>query len=385
MTTRAPDRPGKLLLSLALLLGAGAAAAALWLYYHPAPTDDTVTGPPPDPGPLAEASGRGRIEPEDGVLSLGIPTPDRVADVLVREGDAVRAGQVLVVFDSRQDRRLEKELAEANLSEARKRLRALAESGQAQLEVETLGREEVEKVGPLEIEAQERKAKVLGDQLANARANWERVKATAGTIISKQEREQQELLVRQSEAELAAAQFQYEKLSRGHDLSLRLAAAKVRAARASLDRARSEIPVEALEKQVALAAHRLERAQLQAPVAGKVLKVFVHTGELVGVQPILQLANTEHMVVVAEVYETDIPRVRPGQKATVESKVVTPPLTGTVLSRGSSVSRGREFDLDPRAAVDNRVVEVRIRLDHGERVADLIGHQVTARIDTAGP
>ncbi len=44
----------------------------------------------------------------------------------------------------------------------------------------------------------------------------------------------------------------------------------------------------------------------------------------------------------------------------------------------------RVVDLDPRAAVDNRVVEVKIKLDHSERVANLIGHQVRVHIATSG-
>ncbi len=184
---------------------------------------------------------------------------------------------------------------------------------------------------------------------------------------------------------MAAANYLYEKLTRGHDLNLRQAEARVRAARANLDRLRSEISLPTLQKQQALAALRLEESQLRAPVAGRVLHVLLHQGELVGSQAILQMANTEHMIVVAEIYETDILRVKEGQRVTVESKVVPPPaLTGTVIAKGGSIARGREYALDPRAAVDTRVVEVKVRLDQGERVADLIGLQVTVRIDTAG-
>jgi hypothetical protein len=38
--------------------------------------------------------------------------------------------------------------------------------------------------------------------------------------------------------------------------------------------------------------------------------------------------------------------------------------------------------LDPRAAADNRVVDVKVELDQPERVADLIGHQVRVEIAT---
>jgi HlyD family secretion protein len=98
------------------------------------------------------------------------------------------------------------------------------------------------------------------------------------------------------------------------------------------------------------------------------------------------MANTEQMVVLTEVYETDIQRVKIGQKAKISSPIFKreDALTGTVMWKASNIGKAQVVPLDPRAAVDNRIVEVKVALDQSERVADLIGHQVRVEIDS-GP
>ena len=63
---------------------------------------------------------------------------------------------------------------------------------------------------------------------------------------------------------------------------------------------------------------------------GRVLEIVTHPGESVGQQPLLRLGDTDHMVVMAEVYETQVFEVRPGQRATIVSQALRQPLSGTV-------------------------------------------------------
>ncbi len=54
----------------------------------------------------------------------------------------------------------------------------------------------------------------------------------------------------------------------------------------------------------------LERTFVRAPFAGRVIDVLRRPGEIVGVDGILELARIDQMQAIAEVFETDVRRVR---------------------------------------------------------------------------
>lgn len=129
----------------------------------------------------------------------------------------------------------------------------------------------------------------------------------------------------------------------------------------------------------------LRNGILRAPITGTVLEVHAQPGERPGESGVLELAQTEFMEVVAEVYETDIGRIRPGQRAriTAEHGGFAGELSGQVRELGRKVNRRDVFSSDPTDAVDARVVEVRIALDpsSSQRVRTLTRMQVLVRID----
>ena len=345
---------------------------------------------PPEPGTGADPSREldkvtalGRIQPRDGTLSLGVAAPDRVRRLKVAEGDNVKKGDVLAVLDGQVLRELERDLAVIQRDQAEKRLKAVTASGEAQVRVEEIRGDQIEQLEPLEIDAQASKIKFLQTRRTNAQKDYERYLA-AGDTVAEQDKEKQRLFLDQIETELSEARSQQRKLRESRQLDRKLASAQLEAARAELTRAQSAISMEELSKQISLAEERLKETELRAPTAGTILRLLVHEGELVHGQPILTMANTDNMIVVAEVYETDIQRVRVGQKATITSHIFKGDnaLAGKVVWKGMSVGRGREVDLDPRAAVDRRVVDVKIQLEQSKRAATLIGHQVHVRIAT---
>ena len=77
---------------------------------------------------------------------------------------------------------------------------------------------------------------------------------------------------------------------------------------------------------------------------------------------VLEIADLSAMDVVAEVYETDLPRLRLG--ATAEILVPGEPqrLPATLREIGWQVRRNVQGTTDPVAAVDARTVEVRLTL-----------------------
>jgi signal transduction histidine kinase len=92
----------------------------------------------------------------------------------------------------------------------------------------------------------------------------------------------------------------------------------------------------------------------------------------------LTMGDTSKMQAVAEVYETDISRVRLGQTATVSSRALTNPLTGRVVRIGSMIFKNDVLNVDPAARADARVVEVWIELDDPAPAAQLTNLTVNA-------
>lgn len=135
---------------------------------------------------------------------------------------------------------------------------------------------------------------------------------------------------------------------------------------------------ETWEKQVAALRAQRERATaelalavVRSPLDGQVLEVHARQGERVGPDGIAEIGRTQRMFAVAEVYETDIGRVRVGQPATVTSPALTAPLRGHVDRIGLKVGKKDVLSVDPAAKTDARVVEVEILLDDSAPAAGL--------------
>jgi HlyD family secretion protein len=93
------------------------------------------------------------------------------------------------------------------------------------------------------------------------------------------------------------------------------------------------------------------------------LKIHTRPGENIDSKGIIELGETAQMYAVAEVYESDIDRVKIGQRATMNLLNSAGTLSGRVEEIGLLVGKKDVLDTDPTADIDARVVEVRIRLD----------------------
>ncbi|HNO10612.1 MAG TPA: hypothetical protein PKI67_06770, partial [bacterium] len=65
------------------------------------------------------------------------------------------------------------------------------------------------------------------------------------------------------------------------------------------------------ERQVELARAGLAQTEVVAPASGTILDVLAHPGE-VGSGPLLQMGDLSAMIVTAEVYQSDVGRLRVG-------------------------------------------------------------------------
>jgi HlyD family secretion protein len=106
------------------------------------------------------------------------------------------------------------------------------------------------------------------------------------------------------------------------------------------------------------------------------LRILAHEGEEAGPGGLLDLGKTDSMYVEAEVYETDVARVRPGQKATMTSDLFSGELSGVVELVGATLAKNDVLPLDPVVFADARIFKVSIRLNDGAKVAGLVHGQV---------
>ena len=127
----------------------------------------------------------------------------------------------------------------------------------------------------------------------------------------------------------------------------------------------------------------LVQSELRAPIDATVLRILARPGERPGESGILELGNTDQMEAVAEVYESDINRVRVGQPATLisENGGLTTTLKARVVRITPQVRQRQVVSTNPTGDADARVVEVRLALDPSDlaRVRQLAGLKVIIR------
>lgn len=164
------------------------------------------------------------------------------------------------------------------------------------------------------------------------------------------------------------------ELERQTNLSRTSATSRVRLDDANMN-------LEVAQAELAAAKARLDLAVVTAPLRAQVLEIHARPGEMIGPEGILELGRTDRMYAIAEVYETDIAKIRPGQRARVSLAALDQPLTGVVEETELRVGRMDVLGTDPIAKTDARVVEVRILLDDGASVARYTNMQVKVEIE----
>ena len=331
-------------------------------------------------------SALGRLAPRGEVISVGAPEGDRLARILVSEGQQVRAGDPLAHLDAHAERLADKQLILAKLTEAETRLATETRYGQALIDEATARLRQVETFPSLEVQVQEARVRTLEAELAESERDLYRMqRLRAKELVAEQDLDRQSLAARRTQHDLAAAKVLLDKLRQAVALDRSVAEAQLQTARATLAKAQSSIELDSLRKALGQAEVRLERSVIRAPVPGEILKIVSRAGEATGLRPILQMGDTSSMYAVAEVYETDVALVRPRQRARITSVALPGAITGTVEFVGTIVAKNAIVDVDPAAAADRRVVEVRIVLDESRPAARLVSLQVEVSIDVRNP
>jgi len=324
----------------------------------------------------------GTLQPKGGVIDVGGTVGERLASYKVEAGQSVKQGDTLALLESYHVRDIQVQAAELALQEAKRRQATEQAYGDSLVADATLGVEALD-LDRLDVAVQQSKIKLLEANLALAQRDAGRMQKLDDSIISPQERDHQNLLVEQAQAELLSAQALLTKSRGGHDFNVRLSQEKLKSAQVNRDRLLGAIDLKGLAKSVELAHAQRELSIIRAPVDGHVLELVAHPGESVGQQPILRLGDTDSMFAVAEVYETQVFEVAAGQRATITSQALRQPLTGTVEQVATMIAKNEVLSLNPTNNSDLRIVKVRLRLDNSREAARLVNLQVTITIDTA--
>lgn len=334
---------------------------------------------------LKTVTALGRIEPKGKVIKLSATVSSegsRVEQLLVREGDRVKAGQVIAILDSRssgeaafQEAQEQVKVEQANLN----RIQAGAQRGEIVAQQATIARLEAERQG--DMAAQAATVDRLQVEVLNAQAEDERYQVLyqAGAISASQ-RDSKRLTLETTRKNLQEAQAQLNRIQTSGQQ-------QINEARATLERI-SEVPqvdVEAAKAEInrAIAAMKrtqvnLQQAYVRSPQDGQVFEIHTRPGELISSNGIADIGQTDEMYVIAEVYESDINKVSPGQKVQIFGDFLPIELQGTVERKALQVRRQNVINTDPASNIDNRVVEVNIRLDEisSQKAANLTNMQV---------
>lgn len=332
----------------------------------------------------------GRLEPQGEVIRLSAPASNsgnRVEQLLVQEGDRVEAGQVVAILDSRDRLQAAYEQAQEEVRVAQAQL-AITQAGAKQGEINAqqaeIARLEAQRQGDLE--AQEATVARLEFELQNAETEFNRYRSLyeQGAISASDLDSRQLTLdtVRRSveEARAVLARIQSTR------------PAELDQARATLERIAEVRPVDVQAKQAevdrAIAAMQqakaeLDQAYVRSPIEGEVLDIHTRAGEVVSSDGIAEIGKTQQMYAIAEVYQSDINRVQPGQSARITSDSISGELVGTVERIDSQIKRQTIVNTDPSTNIDARIVEVHIALDaaSSQQAAKFTNLQITAVIE----
>ncbi|ELS00789.1 ABC exporter membrane fusion protein, DevB family [Xenococcus sp. PCC 7305] len=335
----------------------------------------------------------GRLEPKGEVIKLSVANAQdsRVNELLVEEGDFVQAKQLIATLQGLDQKQAELAEAKQNVRVYRAKLKQI-QAGEAKVaEIAAQKANIARLMAKLRTESIERKAEIADAQaeLKNAEINHNRYQALYkdGAVSLSSLDDRQELYKRsQARLDLAQAKLQNTVATLREQITQEQAVLDKLQEVRPVDLAESQAELDYAIAQVQRIESELEDYYVRVPIDGQILKINTLVGEQVDTREgIVELGRTSQMYAIAEVYETDVSKVKVGQRATVISEHggFEGTLQGTVDHIGLQIKKQDVLESDPTADKDARVVEVKVHLDSQDsnKVAGLTNLQVRVRID----
>lgn len=283
----------------------------------------------------------------------------RVDRLLVREGDAVKAGQLLAVMDP-----LELQADRSFYLHTEQGAAAQVEQDEAALQYqEAMTRDQISQAEAA-LGAVQAQVKEAAADLDLNRINYERAQNLfKRQVYSAQALDQARTTYDASRAHLESLQKQVDAqaaevaLARSNENQITVRMKELQAGRRQLLAAGA---------QKSKADVRLGYTEVRAPISGVVAVLAARQGEVISVsQPILTLINPDDLWVRADVEETYIERIRLGDSLTVRLPFGTE-RRGTVFYRAVDADYATQRDVS-RSKRDIKTFEIRLRLDNGDR------------------
>jgi HlyD family secretion protein len=380
------QRVGKrpILLGIGVLAGIG--VAIYQVLPKPAPPTQSLSAPP-----IRAITALGRLEPQGEVIQVSASNPGaKIEQLIVKVGDRVRKGQVIATLDTRDRALAALEQAKRRVEIAETRL-AQVEAGAKQGEIDAQKATVERAIAQLREDVSAKQAAIARSEaeVRNAQLEDQRYDALEQqgavstslrdskrlTLETAQQRLNEAKANRREAAETLSKQVQeseatLDRIAEVRPVDVQVAQAEVRSAIAAVQQAQAD----------------LDLASVRAPRDGQILKIQTWEGEIVDSKKgIVSLGQTQAMYAVAEVYETDLPKLQQGQKAlitAVSGNKMTQELQGTIEEIGLEVAKKDVLNTDPAAEIDARVVEVKIRLnpEDSTKVAGLTNMKVKVAI-----
>ncbi|HYK89462.1 MAG TPA: HlyD family efflux transporter periplasmic adaptor subunit [Acidobacteriota bacterium] len=312
------------------------------------------------PSPQAESRSTvvclGRIEPKDGVLYLAARSlagqPSIVRELRKQAGTQVQKDEVLAILDSFPQLEASWRQAESEVGVSRAALERIRAGAKAE-----------------DLAAKRAEIARLEAALRNAQSEFTRYDTLhRKSSVTDSEMDAKRLSVEASRLSLEEAQEQLASLAVVRQVDLNLAQAQLEAAMRNAERAHTE----------------MQEAIVRAPCGGQIVRINAHPGEVVGSRGIVELAPAGPWYVVAEVYESDLARLKAGQQCSMTGEAFEGALHGVIERIGSEILQNTIPNPDLTMYSDRRVEKVWIRLDNSFSHWGLISAQVTVRIEVGG-
>jgi HlyD family secretion protein len=279
----------------------------------------------------------GRIDGD--VVDLSTKRSGRIVEIKVREGDTVKAGQVLVVLDSEQDEAAVDQQKAQLISDKRKvdQLRRQLDTYKEKIRQSQLYVEQSKSLSPAQVKEAEANVATSKAELVRSQAELEQSRIDAQRYpvlaqrgaVPKQLAEQyttklgiaeasvdaNKRRVAAAEASLAQArtQLQNPKIKEADRKTLERQVDEVKAQIAA-----AEAEVAAGQAEVRYAKANLEDLTIVAPIAGTILTRAAEPGRVIAAgQTVLTMVDLSKLYLRGFVPEGDVGRVKVGQQAKV--------------------------------------------------------------------
>jgi HlyD family secretion protein len=299
-------------------------------------------------------AGNGVVEPADREVRVAAAVAGRVAEVRVREGDRVAAGDVLLLLEQDVEAAAA-QAATADVAAARAELDRLRAGARSQ---------DIDAARHEAAAARERAA-----QTADALRRTDELAAAGHAAPDALERARRQAAADAETASQAEAR-------------LRLLQAGTRAEEVAAADAR----LQAALAREAEAQARLAQRTVRAPSAGEILQLFVRPGEHQqpgGADPLVILGDTSALRVRMDLDERDLGRVLPNAAARVRA-VAFPgqDFPARVVEVGRRMGRKNLRTDDPVERNDTKVLEIVLTLDGSTPL--VVGQRVVVYVEPGG-